>query len=114
MNVTNINTARFLAAWKEAVIELGPDLFNVRSRSVEDAKHRDDLRPDPESIEHFIKSTQGDHFFLFAVVSFFSYSMIENIFEDADKWMPKMPDYKYLTDAQRNILFTLIKNHEAW
>ena len=114
MNVTNIQTRRFLEAWKEAVQQLGPELFTVKSQTVDSATDRNDLRPDPEAIEHFIKSTPGDHFFLFAVVSFFSYSMIEDIFAEADRWMPKMPDYKYLTDKQRNILFTLIENHEAW
>ena len=114
MSVTNIQTARYLAAWKEAVNQLGAELFTVRSQSVEEATNRNDLRPDPDAIEHYVNSTPGDHFFLFAVVSFFSYSMIEGIFEEADRWMPKLPDYHYLSDAQKKILYTLIENHEAW
>jgi len=114
MSVTNIQTRRFLEAWKEAVQQLGPELFTVKSQTVDSATDRNDLRPDPEAIEHYVNNTPGDHFFLFAVVSFFSYSMIEKIFENAERWMPKMPDYHYLSDTERKILFTLIENHEAW
>lgn len=61
-----------------------------------------------------VKNTIGDHHFLFAVVTFFSNSKIENIFDDAGKHIPRLPDYKYLDDTERKIIFALIENHQAW
>ena len=48
----------------------GPELFTVNSQTVDSATDRNDLRPEPEAIEHYVNNTLGDHYFLFAVVSF--------------------------------------------
>ena len=89
-NVANIQTRRFLEAWKEAVQQLGPELFTVISQTVDSATDRNDLRPDPEAITRQVMNTPENYHFLFAVVSFFSHSMIEDIFQTADRRMPAL------------------------
>jgi hypothetical protein len=112
-NITNLQSRRFLEAWKAAVKQLGPELFSVTSLTVDNATDRNDLRPDPEAITRHVMSSPENHHFLFAVVSFFSRSMIEDIFQEADRRMPALPDYRFLNDTQRKILFTLIENYET-
>ena len=112
--LTPEKTALFLKTWKIAVQQLSSKLFDVRSPTVQAADSREDLRPDPEAIEHYVNSTPGEHLFLFAVITFFSYSLIEDIFERAELRSPRLYEYATLTDTQRQLIYSLIESYEGW
>jgi len=65
---------RFLAAWKKAVLIIGPQLFHCESKEAcESANHREQLRPDNQAIEHYLSvCSVGQGIFIGAVVSFFN------------------------------------------
>ena len=66
--------AQFLKSWKVAVNKLGADLFNVQSTSVEGAVDRKELRPNLAAITRYVHKGENElHYFLFLVVSFYSF-----------------------------------------
>ena len=66
--------ARFLAAWKQAVQIIGPQLFACgNSDNCATASERELLRPDSQAIEHYLsRCSIGQGVFIGAVVSFFN------------------------------------------
>lgn len=109
------NEHDFLAAWKAAINVTGKLLYNVRSPSVEAATDKNDLRPDFDAIEQFIRTTPGDHQFLIAVVQFFSYKGIEDICTELEIPMPNLTDLAWSLNAdQKQILCRLINYYCGW
>ena len=51
---------QFLKSWKVAAKKLGPELFTVKSASVDVATDRNDIRPNPEAIEQYFNNNP-DH-----------------------------------------------------
>jgi len=113
-NKDNKKEQQFLKSWKVAAKTLGPELFPVKSPTVDEAKDRNGIRPNPEAIEQHVNNNPGHHYFLFLVVSFFSYSMIETIFVEAGIGFPRIVDYQFLDETERMIDYSLIENCESW
>ena len=86
----------------------------MKSVTVDGATDRNDIRPNPEGIERYVNKNHGHHYFLFSVVSFFSYSMIETIFVEAGIGFPRIVDYQFLDETERMIDYSLIENCESW
>ena len=105
---------QFLKSWKVAAKKLGPELFTVKAANVDVATDRNDIRPNPEAIEQYINNNPNHHYFLFLVVSFFSYSMIEDMFAEAGIGFPRIVDYQFLDETERMIIYSLIENFEDW
>ena len=100
----------FLKSWKVAVNQIGPELFAVKSATVDAATHKDELRPDFKAIaEHVHKRIDNHHYFLFMVVSFFSFVEIEVIFSSAGIGFPRVIDLQLLDDTERMIIYSLVE-----
>lgn len=105
----------FLAAWKDAVNATGKILYSVKAPSVAAATDKNDLRPDFDAIEQYMRTTPGDHIFLIAVIQFFSYSGIEDICAELDIQVPRLTDLGWsLNDEKKQILFRLINSYGGW
>ena len=65
---------RFLSAWKQAVLIIGPQYFHCDSTEVvKSAKQREQLRPDHEAIERYLSvCSVGQGIFIGSVISFFN------------------------------------------
>lgn len=104
---------QFLKSWKVAVKKIGPHLFTVTAASVDAATHRNELRPDIEAIEQYVQTTINDHhYFLFMVISFFSFTTIEDIFRRARIGFPRIIDLQFLDETERMIVYSLIENSD--
>ena len=102
--------AQFLKSWKVAVNKLGADLFNVQSTSVEAAADRKELRPNLAAIRRYVHKGENElHYFLFMVVSFYSFVEIEQIFANAGLGFPRVIDLQLLDDAERLIIYALVE-----
>ena len=110
----NERDAQFLKSWKVAVNKLGTDLFNVQSTSVEAAKDRQELRPDMAAIRQYVHKGKNElHYFLFMVVSFYSFVEIEQIFASAGLGFPRVIDLQILDDTERMIIYALVENSDV-
>ena len=114
MSNTERHRRHFLKSWKAAINQLGPELFHVRSATVDGATDREELRPNPEAIERYVNTEHGHHYFLFSVISFFSHALIEDIFATAGIHCPRLPDLHHLDATEREILYLLIESYEGW
>jgi len=100
----------FLKTWKVAVNQIGPELFAVKSATVDAATHKDELCPDFNAIaEHVHTCINDHHYFLFIVVSFFSFVEVEKIFSDAGIGFPRVIDLQLLDDTERMIIYSLVE-----
>lgn len=105
---------QFLLSWKVAVKKLGPELFDVASASVDAATHKDELRPNLQTIGHYVKTRYDDHhFFLFMVVSFYSFLEIEDVFISAGIGFPRIIDLQFLDETERMIVYSLIETSDV-
>lgn len=105
---------QFLRSWKTAVKKIGPELFTVKSASVDEATDRDQLHPDLQAIEKHVTTRHDDHhYFLFAVVSFFSFLKIEEIFMRAGIGRPRIIDLQFLDETERMIIYSLIEHSDV-
>jgi len=105
---------QFLKSWKVAVNALGVGLFDVEAASVQAATHKDELRPNLTAIEEYVKTRYDDHhFFLFMVVSFFSFVDIERIFVSAGIGFPRIIDLQFLDETERMIVYSLIETSDV-
>ena len=86
----------------------------MKSATVDEGADRNDIRPNPEAIERYVNNNPGHHYFLFLVVSFFSYSMVEDIFAEAVIGFPRIVDYQFLDETERMIIYSLIEIFESW
>jgi len=106
--------AQFLKSWKVAVNKIGTDLFNVQSTSVEAATDRKELRPDMPAIRRYVHKGENElHYFLFIVVSFYSFIEIEQIFASAGLGFPRVIDLQLLDDTERMIIYALVENSDV-
>ena len=100
----------FLKSWKVAVNQIGPELFAVKSATVDAATHKDELRPDFKAIAEHVHTRYDDHhYFLFMVVSFFSFVEIEKIFISVGIGFPRVIDLQLLDDTERMIIYSLVE-----
>lgn len=107
--------SQFLAAWKDAVKLSGVILFDIRAVSVDAATDKNDLRPDWNAIEAYMTSEPyNNHYFLIAVLQFFSYSGIEDICNSVELSVPRLPDLASLDNDQRDIIYRLIETYDGW
>ena len=105
---------QFLKSWKVAIKKIGPELFSVKSASVDEATDRDQLHPNLKAIEQHVTTRYDDHhFFLFVVVSFFSFIQIEEIFIRAGIGFPRIIDLQFLDETERMIIYSLIEHSEV-
>ena len=112
--MTQTDNPKFLAAWKAAVNATGVVLYKVRSPSVDAAADKNDLRPDFDAIEQYIKDEPGSHFFLIAVLQFYSFKTIEDLCGEFDMLVPRLPHLSTLSVEQQNILNQLINSYDGW
>lgn len=71
---TRESNRRFLKSWKIAVKAVGPELFDATLTVVDAATDCNDLRPNMAAIERHVNAHEHDlHYFLFMVMSFFSF-----------------------------------------
>lgn len=104
---------QFLKSWKVAVKKIGAELFDVTSASVDAATHKDELCPDLKAIEQYVKTRYDNHhFFLFMVISFYSFLKIEEIFIHAGIGFPRIIDLQFLDETERMIVYSLIENSD--
>ena len=105
--------AQFLKSWKVAVNKLGADLFNVQSTSVEAAVDRKELRPNLVAIRRYVHKGENEfHYFLFMVVSFYSFVEIEQIFANAGLGFPRVIEgeqTEFLPEAASQLIFLVLR-----
>jgi hypothetical protein len=105
--------ARFLAAWKEGVDFLGPELFGPGSP--ESARSKDELRPLRDAIDsYFTEESGGEEQFLAAMVSFYDPEWGEEL-------AARIECYKSLCGLTYNLdhacvamLSEMLLNYEGW
>lgn len=104
---------RFLKSWKVAVNKLGPELFNVKSPSVDAAVDKNELLPNFKAIAKHVHSIHDDHhYFLYMVVSFYSFIKIEGIFASAGVGVPRVVDLQLLNETERMIIYSLVETSD--
>lgn len=99
----------FLKSWKVAVNKIGTNLFKVKSTSVETATDRKELLPDMEAIKQYLNKKYDPHYFLFMVVSFYSFVEIEEIYTSLGFGYPRVIDLQLLDDTERMIIYSLVE-----
>jgi len=100
----------FLKSWKVAVKNLGAELFNIQAATIDAATDRRELRPDMEAIKKRVHKKENElHFFLFMVISFYSFVEIEQIFISAGHGFPRIIDLQLLDETERMIIYALVE-----
>jgi len=103
----------FLKSWKVAVKRFDPALFTVKSATIDEATHKDELLPNLKAIAKHVNTRYDDHhYFLFMVVSFYSFVDIEKIFVSAGIGFPRIIDLQLLDDSERMIIYSLVEYSE--
>lgn len=104
---------RFLAAWKQGVAFLGPELFGPGT--IETAHDKDDLRPLREPVEAvFACESGGEEQFLAAMVSFYDPAWGEELAARID-CLKSVCGLTYNLDREcTRILCELLLNYEGW
>lgn len=108
---------RFLAAWKRAVVIIGPAYFQVRSVSVEGATDKWDLEPHWDAINNLVRSpiSPGERTFIAACCSFYNSEWGQELLGIAGEDRLNICDIaSTLDDERQEIVAELFLNYRGW
>ena len=104
---------RFLAAWKQGVEFIGPELFGPGTP--ESAKDKQELRPLQEAVERaFTEESCGEEQFLAAMVSFFDPAWGEELANRIDSHKSLSGLTFNLDHECTEIVCELLRNYSGW
>lgn len=106
--------SKFLEAWRDAVILIGPALFKLDC-SIETITNRENMRPDFDAFLSAINVlSSGQQVFAIAVYQFFSDSDALKLCEQCDRQPVSVADIAMLDDKHRHIIIRLIESYTGW
>lgn len=117
MQMPDEGGAVFLAAWKRGVRLAGPELFHCDAPSIDEATHKEQLRPRWDKVEVYIRGgcSRWERIFLIEMCSFYNDDWMRE-----QKRLLRLPRLSFGTAAigldqdRRQVLADLLANYRGW
>lgn len=107
--------ARFLAAWKQAVVLAGPRFFDVLVDDVAAADDKNQLRPNPELIADTAGVlSSGERVFLLALVCLFNSEDAMALCQRYGEAIDPRTLADTLDEERLSVLVSLMQNYAGW